>query len=68
MGWAPLDACTPSGDFNVDGDCGMYSGDFQFLTITEGNCYVAFPEDAHMPGRHLEVPNDFIKIVVKLAV
>ena len=29
---------------------------------------VAFPEDAHMPGRHLEVPNDFVKIVVKLKV
>ena len=68
MGWAPLDACTPAGEFNVEGDCGMYSGDFQFITITEGNCYVAFPEDAHMPGRHLEVPNDFVKIVVKLAV
>ena len=68
MGWAPLDACPPAGEFNVEGDCGMYSGDFQFITITEGNCYVAFPEDAHMPGRHLEVPNDFVKIVVKLAV
>ena len=68
MGWAPLDACTPAGEFNTEGDCGMYSGDFQFITITEGNCYVAVPEDAHMPGRHLEVPNDFVKIVVKLAV
>ena len=68
MGWAPLDTCAPAGAFNVEGDCGMYSGDFQFITITEGNCYVAFPEDAHMPGRHLEVPNDFVKIVVKLAV
>ena len=68
MGWAPLDTCTPADEFNVEGDCGMYSGKFEFITITEGNCYVAFPEDAHMPGRHLEVPNDFVKIVVKLAV
>ena len=68
MGYAPLSACTPAGEFNTEGDCGMYSGDFEFITITEGNCYVAFPEDAHMPGRHLEVPNDFVKIVVKLAV
>ena len=30
--------------------------------------YVAFPEDAHMPGRHLDVPNDFVKVVVKLKV
>ena len=68
MGYAPLSACTPAGEFNAEGDCGMYSGDFQYLTIGEGMCYVAFPEDAHMPGRHLEVPNDFVKIVVKLAV
>ena len=68
MGWAPLDACTPSGEFNVDGDCGMYSGNFQFLTITEGNCYVAFPEDAHMPAVYLDTPKDFVKIVVKLKV
>ena len=68
MGYAPLSACTPAGEFNTEGDCGMYSGDFRFLTIGEGMCYVAFPEDAHMPGRHLEVPNDFVKIVVKLAV
>ena len=34
MGWAPLDACTPAGEFNVEGDCGMYSGDFRFITIT----------------------------------
>ena len=25
-------------------------------------------EDAHMPGRHLDVPNDFVKVVVKLKV
>ena len=68
MGWAPLDACTPAGEFNTEGDCGMYSGDFQFITINEGICYVAFPEDAHMPGRHLDVPNDFVKVVVKLKV
>ena len=38
------------------------------MTIDEGICYVAFPEDAHMPGRHLDVPNDFVKVVVKLRV
>ena len=38
------------------------------VTINEGICYVVFPEDVHMPGRHLDVPNDFVKVVVKLAV
>jgi beta-galactosidase beta subunit len=47
---------------------GKYSGPFEYMTINEGMCYVAFPEDAHMPGRHLDVPNDFVKVVVKLKV
>ena len=42
--------------------------DSEYMTINEGVCYVAFPEDAHMPGRHLDVPNDFVKVVVKLKV
>ena len=68
MGYAPLEECTLVGEFNTEKDVGKYSGNFQYLTIGEGMCYVAFPEDAHMPGRHLEVPNDFVKVVVKLKV
>ena len=68
MGWADLAACQPAGEFNVEKDIGMYSGDFVYTTINEGICYVVFPEDAHMPGRHLDVPNDFVKVVVKLKV
>ena len=68
VGYAPLEDCQPDGDFNVEKDIGMYTGPFSYITINEGICYVAFPEDAHMPGRHLDVPNDFVKIVVKLKV
>ena len=68
VGWADLAACRPEGEFNVDNDIGMYSGNFQYLTVPEGICYVVFPDDVHMPGRHLDVPNDFTKVVVKLKV
>ena len=68
MGWADLADCKLEGEFNEAKDVGKYSGDFQYITIPEGYCYVAFPEDAHMPGRHLDVPNDFVKVVVKLKV
>jgi len=68
MGWADLADCELVGEFNDAKDVGKYSGHFEYLTINEGICYVAFPEDAHMPGRHLEVPNDFVKVVVKLKV
>jgi YhcH/YjgK/YiaL family protein len=68
VGYAPLEACQEATAFNEEKDIGMYTGPFEYITINEGICYVAFPEDAHMPGRHLEVPNDFVKIVVKLKV
>ena len=68
MGWADLADCTLEGEFNEEKDIGRYSGTFEYLNIHEGMCYVAFPEDVHMPGRHLDVPNDFVKIVVKLKV
>ena len=68
VGWADLADCTPTVDFNEDKDIGKYEGPFEYFTINEGMCYVAFPEDAHMPGRHLDVPNDFVKVVVKLKV
>ena len=68
LGWAPLGACQPAGEFNVEKDVGLVSGPYEYLPINEGMCYVAFPEDAHMPGRHLDVPNDFVKVVVKLKV
>ena len=68
MGWADLAACQIEGEFNEAKDVGKYTGDFEFITIPEGICYVAFPEDAHMPGRHLDVPNDYVKVVIKLKV
>lgn len=66
MGWAPLDTLTPAGEFDVEGDGGLYEGPAQLLHIPEGYCYVVFPEDAHMPTRHIDQPNAYTKIVVKL--
>ena len=68
VGWADLAACTPTEDFNTEKDVGFYTGDFEYLTVNEGMCYVVFPEDVHMPGRHLDVPSDVVKAVVKLKV
>ena len=68
VGYAPLEECQIVGEFSEEKDIGKYTCNFEYITIGEGMCYVAFPEDAHMPGRHLEVPNDFVKVVVKLKV
>lgn len=66
VGWAPLESLTPAGEFNIGKDIGMYRGSCDYVRIGAGFCYVVFPEDAHMPGRHLDAPNDYRKIVVKL--
>jgi len=68
MGWAPVDTLTLDGQFNTVKDKGMYAGECDFLNIREGYCYVVYPEDAHMPGSHLDVPTEYVKLVVKLAV
>lgn len=68
VGWAPVDTLTPTGEFNTDKDVGFYTGHCDFMRIGQGYCYVVFPEDAHMPTRHLVAPNDYQKIVVKLKV
>jgi len=68
MGWAPLDTLKPAGEFNTEKDAGMFAGNCAFMDIAEGYCYVVFPEDAHMPARHLENPSQYTKLVVKLKV
>ena len=68
VGWAPLETLTLEGEFDTAKDKGKYSGEFDFMTIRAGYCYVVFPEDGHMPGVHLDTPADFRKAVVKLKV
>ena len=68
MGWAPVDTLTPVEEFSTEKDVGFYTGHCDFVRIGAGYCYVVFPEDAHMPSRHLDVPNDYRKMVIKLKV
>lgn len=68
VGWANVDTLTPDGEFLTDKDIGFYTGHVDFIRITAGNCYVVFPEDAHMPGIHLDEPHACTKMVVKLKV
>ncbi len=68
VGWAPLNTLTPAGEFSGEKDVGFYEGSVEFVRITAGNCYVVFPEDAHMPGVTLTEPAPLKKMVLKLAV
>lgn len=68
VGWAPLDTLTLDGEFDTAKDKGMYAGPVDCMRIAEGYCYVAFPEDGHMPGSHLDKPHSYRKLVLKLKV
>lgn len=68
VGWAPVETLTPAGEFNTQKDKGMYTGENEPMVVKAGYCYVVYPEDAHAPGTHLDQPNDYKKVVVKLKV
>ena len=68
VGWANVDTLTPAGDFNTDSDIGFYTGHADLMRVGAGNCYVVFPEDAHMPGIAVAEPKTCTKMVVKLKV
>lgn len=68
MGWAPLEQLQLVGEFNEDGDIGRYDGQWEFIRIAAGNCYVVFPEDGHLPSGHLEQSAHVKKIVLKMKV
>ena len=68
VGWAPLETLTLDGEFNTAKDKGMYAGPVDYMRIATGYCYVVYPEDAHMPGVHLDQPHNIRKLVVKLKV
>ena len=68
VGWAPTETLTPADEYNPTKDKQMFTGHVDFMRIAEGYCYVVYPEDAHMPGVHIDEPHEFKKLVVKLKV
>ena len=66
VGWAHLSTLTPADEFDTVKDKGMCSGDVEYFRIPAGYCYVAFPEDGHMPNLHLDQPSHIKKLVLKL--
>lgn len=43
-----------------------YEEEPAFLPVRKGMCYIAFPNDGHMPCRHKELPKRYLKIIMKL--
>ena len=68
MGWAPIENLEPAKPYNPDKDVWHFAGSCDLIDIRPGYCYVVYPEDAHMPGAHLDTPAEYVKLVVKLEV
>ena len=66
--FAPLSKLQPVKEYDPEGDIAFFSLNEEAtkLVVRPGMCYIAFPEDGHMPCRCQDVPNAFKKIVMKL--
>lgn len=66
MGYAPLAATAEDAPFRAADDIGFLRGEAGFTRLSQGMFAVFFPEDAHMPGRHVAAPTEVVKVVVKV--
>lgn len=67
--YLPLDHTKESKAYDKMGDIAFYTpseGDGTKLEIQPGMCWTALPSDAHMPCRIKNMPNAYLKIVMKL--
>jgi YhcH/YjgK/YiaL family protein len=70
MGYMPLDNLTVESPYDAEGDYEL----FQLAKNTTPLCFeqgmfgIFYPQDAHMPGRHLEVAESVCKVVVKVRI
>ena len=67
--WGYLPELTPRTEYDGEKDIQMLTGKAEQCTlITAGMVWAAFPEDAHMPGRHTGEMSHYRKAVMKLPV
>lgn len=69
--YEPVEKLAEYKAYDPEADIAFFTGKREDGTITEvkpGMCWVAYPEDAHMPCRYQDQPGDYLKIVMKLPV
>ena len=67
--YAPLSDLKMEQEYKKDADIEFLSlekNQYSVLSMSDGMCCVLYPEDGHMPCRHLDEPSEYLKIVVKL--
>lgn len=71
MYYAPVDELESNREYDAGADIEFFTentGKELEIAIRPGMVWVAYPQDGHMPCRHKETANDYVKIVMKLPV
>jgi biofilm protein TabA len=71
MAYAPKNALIDCEPYDEKNDIAFFtaeSKDSIVASIRQGMCYIVFPEDGHMPCRHIDTPTCYLKMVIKLPV
>ena len=67
--YEPMSALTCCKEYDEDGDIAFFAsqdGSGSKIHAGPGMCWVAYPEDAHMPCRYTGTPSEYLKLVIKL--
>jgi len=66
MGVAQLAKMDVEVPYDAEGDVGFFTGLGQFIEMTTGDFTIFLPQDVHMPGLLIDVPEPVKKVVVKV--
>lgn len=69
IGWAPLEKCNVTKDFEENGDIAFYTSDAGSKCLVEEDSFmVLYPQDAHMPNLQVKEDEKVTKLVYKIRV
>lgn len=68
MGYVTLDKLEVSSPYSEENDCLLLTGEPRLISFSEGEFFILFPEDAHMPGMFVKEKRKVKKVVVKVRI
>ncbi len=54
--------------YDSENDCEMFTGTGDFFSLKSGDFVILWPQDAHMPQRANQVPQNVEKVVIKIKI
>lgn len=71
MAYAPREAMDIEKPYDADDDYALFRArteDIALIAVNAGMCCIMFPEDGHLPCRHTDKADTYVKMVVKIPV